>query len=258
MAPTIAGGEAAQRLGRADMAYGAWANAACIASALGDFEAALKFAERATASVGHLPAHRMQTEAARAHILARMGRFDEAMEATDRELALAEMVGEPLPIATARHDRGLVAVVAGRYEEGEALLADALESEAPISRPLTHLTRAEALTHLGRLDEAEAELRATTFEPLRSSDYPDTLVARLTRVQGLIAAARGDLELAERRLREAAAGWRRRMRSASADGEAYVSNLTDLGRPPVLGLVEPARELERVERELRSLEAVTT
>ena len=258
VAPTIAGGEAAQRLGRPDMAYGAWANAACIASALGDFDLALRFAERATASVGHLPAHRMQTEAARAHILARMGRFDEALEATDRELALADMVGEPLPIATARHDRGLVAVAAGRWEEGEAFLAEALESGASISRPLTHLTRAEALTRLGRVDEAEAELRATTLEPLRPSDYPDTLVARLTRIQGLIAAARGDVELAERRLREAAAGWRRRLASASADGEAYVSNLTDLGRPPVLGLVEPARELERVERELESLEAVAT
>ena len=80
----------------------------------------------------------------------------------------------------------------------------------------------------------------------------------MTRVQGLIAAARGDVELAERRLREAAAGWRRRMQSASADGEAYVSNLTDLGRPPVLGLVEPAHELERVQRELESLETVAT
>ena len=90
------------------------------------------------------------------------------------------------------------------------------------------------------------------------SDYPDTLVARLSRIQGLIAAARGDNELAERRLGEAAASWRRRLGRESADGEAYVANLTDLGRPPVVGLVEPAQELERVERELESLRAVTT
>jgi tetratricopeptide (TPR) repeat protein len=200
----------------------------------------------------------MQTEAAKAHILARMGRFDEALEATDRELELAERVGEPVPIAIAQHDRGLVAVAAGHFEEGEALLAAALDTGVPISRPLARLARAEALTRLGRLDEAEAEVRATALEPLKPSDYPDTLVARLTRMQGLIAAARGDLELAERRLREAAAGWRRRLENASVDGEAYVANLTDLGRPPVLGLVEPAHELERVERELETLKAVTT
>ena len=132
----------------------------------------------------------------------------------------------------------------------------ALEAGASVSRPLARLARAEALTRLGRLEEAEEELRATALEPMGPSDYPDTLVARLSRVQGLIAAARGDLELAERRLRESAAGWRRRVGRVADAGEAYVANLTDLGRPPVVGLVEPAYELDRVERELESLEVV--
>ena len=52
-----------------------------------------------------------------------------------------------------------------------------------MSRPLARLARAEALTRLGRLDEAEAELRATALEPVGPSDYPDTLVARLSRIQ---------------------------------------------------------------------------
>jgi len=68
----------------------------------------------------------------------------------------------------------------------------------------------------------------------------------------------GDRPLAERRLNEAAEGWRRRLDRADGDGAAYVANLVDLGRPPVQGLVEPARELERVEAELKELQAVTT
>jgi hypothetical protein len=36
-------------------------------------------------------------------------------------------------------------------------------------------------------------------------------------------------------------------------GEEYMAALVDLGRPPVVGLVEPARELARVEAELREV-----
>ena len=50
---------------------------------------------------------------------------------------------------------------------------------------------------------------------------------------------------------EAAAGWRRL--GALDQREAYMSNLVDLGRPPVAGLTEPARELERVEAEREEL-----
>jgi hypothetical protein len=79
-------------------------------------------------------------------------------------------------------------------------------------------------------------------------------VARLTRVEGLLAAARGDRTLAVARLEEAAALWRRRGGDLGA-GEQYMANLVDLGRAPVLGLVEPAHELRRVEAELASLMA---
>jgi hypothetical protein len=91
------------------------------------------------------------------------------------------------------------------------------------------------------------------MEPVGPSDFPDTLVPRLTRVQGLIAAGRGDRALAARRLGEAAEGWRRRL-DRSTDGDRFAASLSDLGRPPVAGLVEPDRELERVLAELRSLE----
>jgi hypothetical protein len=97
---------------------------------------------------------------------------------------------------------------------------------------------------------------ATALEPVRPSDFPDTLVPRLARIQGLVAAVRDDRDLAARRLREAAAGWRRLL-DRSRDGERYTSSFADLGLPPVLGLVEPERELELVEAELREVEATT-
>jgi hypothetical protein len=39
----------------------------------------------------------------------------------------------------------------------------------------------------------------------------------------------------------------------TATSEGYFANLVDLGRPPVVGLVEPARELARIERERAAL-----
>ena len=82
---------------------------------------------------------------------------------------------------------------------------------------------------------------------------------RLTRVQALLARARADDELAMRLFDEAAEGWRGL--GGLDRREAYMSNLVDLGRPPVAGLTEPARELERVlseREELRACRALTT
>jgi hypothetical protein len=43
----------------------------------------------------------------------------------------------------------------------------------------------------------------------------------------------------------------------SSDGERYTSSFADLARPPVLGLVEPERELNRVLTELATLDKAT-
>lgn len=54
---------------------------------------------------------------------------------------------------------------------------------------------------------------------------------------------------------EAAAGWRRHIRhDAGAD---FVANFVDLGRPPIVGLVEPDRELRRLAAELAELDKLT-
>ena len=73
--------------------------------------------------------------------------------------------------------------------------------------------------------------------------------------QALSARARGDLALAERRLREAEGHWRRLAGEDDASRE-HLASLVDLGRPPVTGVVDPAGELERVAEELRGLEAL--
>jgi tetratricopeptide (TPR) repeat protein len=192
--------------------------------------------------------------AARAHILARLGHIEEARAAAEAEADLADRLGRPELQATATHDVGMVAFVAEDFKRAEQLLAAALDADAPVSRARVRLTRAEALVRLGRLDEAEAELRATTLEPVTPSDFPHTLVPRLTRVQGLVAAARGNRQLAVHRLNEAADSWRHHTRP-SLEGDDYVANLADLGRPPVEGLIEPAREYQQVLADLELLHA---
>src|SRR5204863_7478969 len=121
----------------------------------------------------------------------------------------ADLVGNAELRATAAHDRAFIALAAGDYDLAESLFATALDAGAPVGRPLARLGRAEALVRLGRADEAEEELRATSLEPVSASDMPHTLVPRLTRLQGLVASVRGDRELAERRLEDAGAAWRR-------------------------------------------------
>jgi hypothetical protein len=140
---------------------------------------------------------------------------------------------------------------AGHYDQAAELLAHALDVEsASIGRPLARLQRAEALARSGRLSDAEHELRAAVLEPVGRGDWPDTLVARMALVRGLIAAARNDPVAAERYLQRAAAGWRRRITTADATGSAAA--LADLGHP-VIGQITPTEELDTVLADLAQL-----
>lgn len=254
-----AAGEAAERAGRPDLAYSCWCNAACAAACAGHFDQALAFVDRGLISVrgAGLATLEVQLLAARAHILMRLGRSNEAEAASQEECRLADRLGVPAMVAMSEHDAGMVALGLGRFARAAHHLAGALRGDAPISRPLTRLARAESLIGLGCYDEAETEVRAAVLEPVRPSDMPDTLVPRLSRVQGLIAAGRGDLALAGRRLDEAADGWRRLI-GAVGDGDRYTTVLTDLGRPPMAGLVEPVRELARAQTERAALTTSTS
>jgi tetratricopeptide (TPR) repeat protein len=257
-APSVAAGEAIGRGGRPDLAYGCWANAAGAAAAAGDLQRALAFVDRGqTALAGRgLAGLEIQLLSIRSFLLLRMQRVAEANAVAAEEQTIAERLDQPDLLTLATHDRGLCAVAAGEYADAARLLADALARKGPISRPLTRLTRAEALIHGGLVEEAEAELRATTLEPLSPSDFPETLVPRLTRIQGLIAAVRGEHDLAIRRLKEASAGWEHQLAHSQA-GEEMATVLADLGRP-VVGLVEPERELQRVRADLATLQPSDT
>jgi tetratricopeptide (TPR) repeat protein len=193
--------------------------------------------------------------AARAHLLSRLGRHDEARATADTLLETAVRLDSPPMLAVAQYDAGLVALAGRRPREAADLLAAALAGDAAVSRPAARLAAAEALAACGDAEAAAAELRRAVLEPVGPADQSWALVPRMARVQGLVALARGDVAEARRRLVEAAEGWRRRGGTAARSaGEEFVAALVDLGRPPVVGLVEPDRELTRVVAEIEALD----
>jgi hypothetical protein len=248
-------GAATDRLRRPDLAYVIWIQTTCALTCAGDLDGALRTADRAIAATRDVPVVVLPCLAARAHLLARLGRHAEAAEAVTEMLDTAERLDSPPLLAVARHDAGLVALSAGHHREAADLLAAALVGDAAVSRPAARLAAAEALACAGAADAAAAEVRRAALEPVGPADQPWALVPRMARVQGLVARARGDEVEARRRLTEAAEGWRRRRSWVARRSEEYMAALVDLGRPPIVGLVEPDRELARVSGELAELEA---
>jgi tetratricopeptide (TPR) repeat protein len=239
------------------MAYGGWANASCIAAAAGDLERALEHAQRGLAAVAGVPIVEFQMYGVRAYALARLGRADEARADCDHQAELAARLDAPELAALADHDAGLLALIGGDAERAQELLGRALRGEPAVQRAEARLRRAEALARLGRADEADAEIRAATLEPVGPAHRPAVLVARMAFAQGLSARVRGDRALAAVRLEESAGHWRRLAGEVSMPRD-HLASLVDLGRPPVTGVVDPERELERVAAELRELQAVPT
>jgi len=254
--PGVVAAERAERAGWPELAYGCWVNAAGAAVCVGELDRALQYVDRCLVGLrgfGLAPIE-IQVLCARASVLGRAGRLADAQAAADSAAELARRTGDDALLAAAENELARVALAGGHHALAAGHYAAALAAQGPFSRPIARLERAEALARLGRCDEAERELRAAALEPVRAGDWPDTLVARISSVQGLVAAARGDHALAARRLQEAADGWRRRIGAEDA-GERWTSALADLGRP--ISVVEPERELRRVLDDLEGL-AVTT
>lgn len=247
-------GAAATRAGRPDIAYPIWVHAACALTCAGDLPAALRAADQALAATRGITVIEVPCLAVRALLLSRLGRHDEALAASAEQLTLAARIETPEPAGLAHHDAGLVALAAGHHRDAATHLEVALDADARISRPATRLARAEALAGSGDPHEATAELRRAALEPVGPADQPWALVPRMARVQGLIALARGDLAEARRRLTEAADSWQRC--AAPAPGGELMVNFVDLGRP-VVGLVEPGRELARLRAELAEINTLT-
>ena len=252
-APSIAAGEASARIGRPDLVYSAWVNAAGSATAAGQHERALEFLDRGTAAIAGrgLKGIEVDVLAAKAFVLRGLGRFEEAREAAEAEQVVAEELAQPDRLAMASHDRGLVALEQGEWELAAQLLAASLCQPAPISRPVTRIALAEALARGGHPEQAAEEIRAAVLEPVGTSDFPATLVPRLARVQALVALAQGDAQLARRRFEESITGWERLL-APDIRADSLAGVLADLGRP-VVGLVEPERELGRVRAELEAI-----
>ena len=255
--PLIAAGAAAGRAGRPDMSYSCLSNAASAAACAGEFDRALDFADRCVPLVTPNGLLRLgvYAQTARSAILRRLGRLTEASVACDAAAGLSDRAGLPELDGLVDQERGLLALAGADPAAAATSLARALDLHAPVSRAATRLRRAEALALSGQPELAEAELREAALEPVASSDFPPALVPQMSRVQALIASARGDTALAERRLTESVAGWRRIAGTldSAQTGAGYVAALIDLGRPPVSSLVEPARELAMASAELSAL-----
>lgn len=245
----------ARSIGRLDLMYGSLLNSAAGLASVGAYREALQLLDEigTVPSAGALPlAIEADVQLSRAWLMSRLGRHAEAIRVARSTQRLAKRIGGPELAATADAETGRILLRADCYDEAEEDLARALDSgSTTIGRPLARLQRAEALTRSGRLADAQHELAATALEPVGRIDWPDTLVARMARVRGLIATARGDRRTAQRYLQQAAAGWRRRL--AAADATGSTAALADLGRP-VIGQISPTEELDAVVADLAQLD----
>ncbi|MCW2796201.1 MAG: transcriptional activator domain [Nocardioides sp.] len=254
-----ASGLDAPMAGSPDRAFAVWLNAACALVCTGDLEGALAMADGAATATRDIEGLLVACLAARAQILARLGRHEEAREAAHRQQECADRLDAPVLSATAAHDSGLVALAAGRFAEAAELLSRGLSEGAEVSRVSAGLFRAEALARAGDVRGATDQLRAALLEPVGRADQPWSLVPRVAWVQALIAAADDDWATVRRRLDEAEGAWQRvASRAGESDGEGFLASLVDLGRPPVIGLIEPQRGLDRIAELRQSIPSETT
>ncbi len=247
----------ARLAGRPDVAALGLLTGAAASACAGDVEHVIVLCDRLATFPWPGRALESQLRAARAHALSRLGRHDEAVAAATANVERTAG-GDPRDEGLALLDLGEILLAAGSPDRAAVRLRAALEVGGDgLPRALARLLLAEALVGAADLAAADDELARVPFEPVGPADMPEALVPRISRVQGLIAAARGEPEAAARHLDEAERGWRR-MAGPPASGEAYAAILVDLGRPPVAGLVEPERELERLAADRMGLAMVTT
>ena len=216
-----AAGAAADRLRRPDLAYVIWIQTTCALTCAGDHEGALRTAERGIAATRDVAVVTLPCLAARAHLLARLGRHGEAAEVVAELLATAGRLDSPPLLALARHDAGLVALADGRHGEAADLLRAALDGDAAVSRPAARLAAAEAMACAG--SRGRGRRRAPPRRPrarrargpavgARAADGPRARLGGAgpwRRCRGPAAAHRGGGGLAAPR----GAGWRGRRRS---------------------------------------------
>ncbi len=236
------------RDGRSDLAVVLWTNSAAAAACRGEFRKALVYARQGEECKSAGPYFDLIVVAGQAYALSRLGEHDEAMAAAERLTTIAVRSGVAEFEVMTDFDAGAVAFGAGDDEKAIRRLAAAMSVSATryFSRPVARLLLAEARLRIGDLASADRELDLIPAEPVTAADLPDTLVARMVRIEGLLAARRGDWERALTLFAEAELTWRRRLGTDGVPADAFAMTLVDLGRPAVAGLIEPAVELGRV------------
>jgi tetratricopeptide (TPR) repeat protein len=214
----------------------------------GDDEGALAFAERSVEDARDAPAILARSLGSLAHLQARTGRAAEAHATLAEQRRVVDRMAAPEFAVAAAADAGLVALALDDPKEAADRLGEALDGGLTRWRPATSLSRAEALALAHDPDAAVVQLRSALEEPTAPADQPWSLLPRVCFIQALVALARDDSAEVVRHLDEAKSAWERLLpRVGALTSEGYLANLLDLGRPPVLGLVEPQRELDRIE-----------
>jgi DNA-binding SARP family transcriptional activator len=228
------------------------AEAAC-AAALGLIPDVLEVLSGAPDPARTGPGLACQSWAGVAHALSRLDRHEAAVDAAREEVRVAERFGTSDLEAAAAADLGLVLLAAGRPGEArESLEACLAVEDGRVPRAALRLAATEAALAAGDLSGARAHLDRFPFEPVGPGDDPAGLIARLDRVTGLVLLAEGQRAPGLAHLAAAAARWKRLLgggRPAEQAGRELLSGMIDLGRPPVAGLSDPARELARVRAE---------
>ncbi len=236
----------AQRAGLPELASVSLLQAASACASQGAFERAIAFADRVRRARPSI-SMTSQALAARAYALARLGRHAAAGEAAQEHITVVTKVGDAEQEANAKFDAASIAMESGRYREAANRFGAVLaETAGQYPRALARVRLAEALVRAGDLDAAARHLEWVPFEPIGPTDLPETLVPRVELVEALMAAARGELAPALRRLSSAEAAWRRMLCADGAPVDPFAASLVDFGRPPVGGQVEPGVELGRV------------
>jgi DNA-binding SARP family transcriptional activator len=234
--------------GRSDLAVVLWINSAAAAACRGEFRKSLEYARQGEDCKSGGPYFDLLAVAGQAYALSRLGEHGQAMAAAQRLTAIAIRSGVAEFEVMSDFDAGALAFAAGDDEQAIRRLGAALSVPGTryFSRPVARLLLAEARLRGGDPAGADRELDLIPAEPVTAADLPDTLVARLVRIEGLLASERGDRQLALTRFAEAESAWRRRLGPDGVPGDAFAMNMVDLGRPAVAGLIEPVVELGRV------------